>query len=118
MTEPEIKDLLKQYLICKRFIDTLEYKAEYFNCQDPQQISEKKEYEARMHVIKSLIQLLKPSDEYTLLHFHYITGLSVEKCALSMNISRRNAFRIFKKAHLRLCDFVNKKGEDDEQRAD
>ena len=80
------------------------------------QIDEKEVYEARMHAIESLIQLLSPSDEYTLLRLHYIKGLSVEKSAESMNVSRRTAYRMLKNARLHLCDFINKKGADNEQR--
>lgn len=114
MNENEVIELLKEYSTCKRFIDSQAYAKEYFNPYDTQQIDEKEVYEARMRAIECLIQLLAPSDEYTLLRLHYIKGLSVEKCAESMNVSRRTAYRMLKKAHLRLCDFINKKGETDE----
>lgn len=116
MTEPEVKDLLKQYLICKRFIDTQAYEKEYCNLNDVQGFDEKTTYEAKMNAIESFMQLLAPSDEYTLLRLHYIRGVPIEKCAFLMYISRRTAFRMLKKAHLSLCDFMNKKGADDEQR--
>lgn len=115
MNENEVIELLKQYSMCKRFIDSQAYAKEYFNPHNTQQIDEKELYEARMHAIESLIQLLSPSDEYTILRLHYIKVLSVEKCAESMNLSRRTAYRMLKKAHLRLCDFINKKGATDER---
>lgn len=111
MKETELIELLKQYPMCKRFIDSQAYAKEYFNPHDAQQIDEKAAYEARMRAIESLIQLLAPSDEYTILRLRYIKGLPVEKCAETMNVSRSTAFRMLKRAHLRLCDFVNKKGE-------
>lgn len=114
MNENEVVELLKQYLVCKKFLDSQAYAKEYFNPWDDQKIDEKEVYEARKKAIESLIQLLSPSDEYTLLRLHYIKGLPVEKCAESMNVSRRTAYRMLKRAHLRLCDFINKKGTTDE----
>lgn len=114
MNENEAIELLKQYAVCKRFLDSQTYAKEYFDPYNTQQIDEKALYEARMHVIESLIQLLSPSDEYTILHLRYIKGLPVEKCAECMNVSRSTAFRMLKKAHLCLCDFINKKGANNE----
>jgi len=110
MKETEIIELLKQYSVCKKFLDSHVYVKEYFD-SDSSKDDKKKIYEARIHAIESLIQLLEPSDEYTLLHLHYIKGLPVEKCAECMRVSQRTAFRMLKKAHVRICDFINKKGD-------
>lgn len=110
MIEAEVVDLLKQYSVCKRFLDSQEYAKEYFNPDDTQKIDEKEQYETRIHVIESLIQLLAPSDEYTLLRLHYIKGIAVKKCAESMNISVRTAYRILNKSYKHLSDLVSKKG--------
>ena len=114
MNENEVIELLNQYLVCKRFLDSQAYAKEYFNPHNRQKIDEKEIYETRMHAIESLIQLLSPSDEYTFCRLHYIKGLPVEKCAESMLISRRTAYRIRKKALERMCEFINKKGATDE----
>ena len=110
MKESEIIEFLKQYSVCKKFLDSQAYAKEYFNPNSTQEIDEKERYEARIHAIESLIHLLEPSDEYTLLHLHYIKGIAVEKCAECIVVSRRTAYRMLKKAHGRLCDFINKKG--------
>lgn len=110
MKESEVIELLKQYLVSKRFIDSQAYAKEYFNPYGTQKIEEKELYEARMHAIESLVQLLAPSDEYTFLRLRYIKGLTVEKCAESMFISTRTAYRLQKKAHKRMCCFINTKG--------
>ena len=115
MKETEVIELLKQYPMCKKFLDSQAYAKEYFNPCGTQKIEEKEIYEARMHVIESLIQLLAPSDEYTLLYLHYIKGIGVEKCAECMYVSRRTAFRILKRAYGHICDFISKKGADNEQ---
>jgi len=99
MKETEVIELLKQYSVCKRFLDSQAYAKEYFNPYDTQKIDEKEQYEARLHAIESLVQFLAPSDEYTLLRLHYIKGLPIEKCSESMYISRRTGYRLLKKAH-------------------
>ena len=115
MKETDVIALLKQYPVCKKFLDSQAYAKEYFNPDSTQEIDEKERYEARIHAIESLIHLLEPSDEYTLLHLHYIKGICVEKCAECIGVSRRTAYRMLKKAHGRICDFINKKGKNDER---
>lgn len=99
MKETELVEFLKQYSVCKRFLDSQAYAKEYFNPYDTQKIDEKEQYEARLHAIESLMQLLAPSDEYTLLRLHYIKGIPIEKCAESMCVSRRTGYRLLEKAH-------------------
>ena len=112
MQESEVIELLKQYPVCKRFIDSQAYAKEYFNPHSTQQICDKEVYAARMCVIESLIQLLAPSDECTLLYLHYIKDFSVEKCAECMYMSRRTAYRMLKKAYKLICEAINKTKEE------
>ncbi len=109
----DVVELLKQYRVSRTFLDSQKYAKEYFDYYDRFDIDKKEVYEARLHAIESLIQLLEPSDEYTLLHLHYIKGISVEKCAECMYVSERTAYRMLEKAHKKLCDFINKKGSTD-----
>lgn len=109
-TETEIRTLFKSYLICKKFLHSEEYAKEYFNQDGAGILAEKEQYEARMNVIESLIRYIEPSDEYTILRLHYICGVSVEKCAECMSVSRRTAFRMLNKAIKSICELVNKKG--------
>ena len=111
MKEHEVIDLLNQYSVCKRFLDSQKYAKEYFDPYDTQQIDKKEVYEARIHAIESLVELLEPSDEYTLLHLHYIKGISIQKCSECMYMSERTANRLLKKAHEKLRNFINMKGE-------
>jgi predicted DNA-binding protein (UPF0251 family) len=110
MKYDKIKELLKQYLVCRRYLDSQEYAKEYFNPNDTQKIDEKEQYEARLHAIESLIQFLAPSNEYTLLRLHYCKGISIEKCAESMDISYRTAYRILENAYKKLSVLINKGG--------
>ena len=109
MIKTEVIGLLKQYSVCKRFLDSQAYAKEYFDPHDRQKNDEKELYETRIHAIESLVRLLAPSDEYTLLWLHYIKDLHIEKCAESMCISVRTAWRRLNKAHRLLSDLVGKK---------
>lgn len=111
----DLVELLKKYRVYKRFIDSEEYAKEYFDYYDTQQIDKKDQYEAKINVIESLISFLEPSDEYTLLYLHYIKGIGIEKCSECMYLSTRTAYRLLNKAHEKLFDFVNKKGETNER---
>lgn len=102
-----IIELLKSYSTCKKFLYSQGYAKEYFDADDTQDSATIKQYEARINVIESLIKLLAPSDEYTLLDLHYIKGIPVEKCAEAMQVSRRTAFRMLKKAHKTIYDTVS-----------
>lgn len=115
MKKSDLVTLLLSYSVCEKFIRSQEYAQDFFNPYDTQKVSKREQYEARMNAVESLIQLLEPSDEYTLLHLHYIKGIPVEKCAESMFISRSTAFRMLKRAHEQILNLVNK-GADNEQR--
>ncbi len=109
MTENEVKELLKQYSMYKKFIDAQASVNKYFNLDCTQKIDEKELYEARIQSIESLMELLKPSNEYTLLYLHYVKGIAVEICAEYMYMSRSSVFRLLKKAHRQLCETINKR---------
>ncbi len=116
MKEIDIINLLKSYKTCKKFVQAQEYAKTYFDPTGTQEISKSEQCEARMNTIECLIQLLAPSEEYTLLYLHYIKGIPTEKCAESMFISTRTAYRLLSKAHKSIYELVSKKGADDEQR--
>ena len=77
MKEIDIINLLKSYKVCKKFVQAQEYAKTYFDPIGTQEISKSEQCEARMNTIECLIQLLAPSEEYTLLHLHYIKGIPV-----------------------------------------
>lgn len=109
MKQNDVIDLLKSYLVCKRYLDSQAYAKEYFNPDDTRKIDEKEIYEERIHTIESLMQLLAPSDEYTVFRLHYAKGVPIEKCAECMGVSRRTAYRILNNAHKSIYDLVIKK---------
>lgn len=105
MKETDLVIFLKSYSVDKKFISSQKYAKEFFD----KTLSVDDTRLGRMSVIEDLITLLNPSDEYTLLHLHYIKGLSTKKCAECMGISRSTAFRLLKKAHIALCEKLTKK---------
>lgn len=115
MEKIDIVTLLHSYSTCKKFLRAQEYAKEFFDPNGTHQVVEKELYETRMHALESVIQVLEPSDEYTILHLHYIKGVPVEKCAECMSVSRSTAYRMLKRAHTTIINLVNK-GADNEQR--
>lgn len=118
MKEIDIVTLLNSYSVCKKFLDSQEYTKEFFDTNATHKVVKKEIYEARMHVIESLIQLLEPSDEYTLLHLHYIKGLPVEKCAECMFVSRATAFRMLKNGRNTIVNLVNRRADNEQRETD
>ena len=90
----DVVKLLEYYPICKRFVASQKYAAEYFDAT----VESEGDYRKIMSLIESLIKSIAPSDEATLLHLHYVKGLSVEKCAECMFVSRSTGFRLLKRA--------------------
>lgn len=66
--------------------------------------------QSRDSEIEALIQLLKPSEERTILHLRYYERLGVEKCAERMYVSKSTAYRILKNAHKMLCEVMEAEG--------
>lgn len=90
----DVVKLLEYYPVCKRFVASQEYAAEYFDTPADQDV----EYRKIMSYVETLIKSISPSDEGTLLYLHYIKGLPVEKCAECMYMSRSTGFRLLKRA--------------------
>lgn len=111
MKETTLKRLLESYSIYKNFVRSQQYAVTYFNTDGTRKVDKKEEYEEKMNAIESLIQLIEPSNEYTLLHLHYIHGIPIEKCAESMLLSRTTAYRMLNKAYRSICELVNEKGK-------
>ena len=90
----DVVKLLEYYSVCKRFVASQEYAAEYFDTPADKDV----EYRKIMSLVETLVNSIAPSDEATLLHPHYIKGLPVEKCAECMSLSRSTGFRRLKRA--------------------
>ena len=106
--EKIVSSLLSSYLPAQRLLRSQEYAKEFFDPDDNHEISHKTEIEEKLDLIESLVELLGVSDEYTVVHLHYFKGLSVDKCAESMCISRTTAYRLLGKAYKRIYDKLSK----------
>lgn len=93
----EIAGILSAYREYGLLISSQEYAKEYF--AHSSRVKYKEECIERMRAIENLIKQMLPSKEGNLLHLHYIVGLSLEKCAEAMDISRRTAYRVLDRAH-------------------
>lgn len=91
--------LLKSYPAYKKQLSSENYAKTYFDKYKTFEELSAADCEKKMDFIKGLITSFAPSNIATLLNLHYINGLTVERCAESMNISRRTAFRLLKRAH-------------------
>lgn len=109
MKETELISFLKSYAIDKKFIDAQKYAIEFLNEDGTMTPSVNDERLRRMKAVESLIELLNPSEEHTLLYLHYINNIPVERCAECMYIARATAFRLLRKAHKTLCVKITKK---------
>lgn len=90
----DVVNLLERYKVCERFVSSQEYATTYFGITADQV----NDYRKIMDFVEILIASIAPSDESTLLRLRYIKGLSVEKCAECMSLSRSTGFRLLKRA--------------------
>lgn len=92
----DVVKLLEYYPFCKRFVDSQEYAAKYFDTPAVQ--DQDGEYRKIMSYVETLIKTIAPSDEATLLHLHYVKGLPVEKCAECMFFVKKYGIQALKKS--------------------
>ena len=96
----KVVNALSAYREYERYISSQEYAKEHFDRYGKVAVKDKSECLEKMKAIEDLIGDTLPSREGCILHLRYITGLSVDRCAEAMQISRRTAFRVLDKAHV------------------
>lgn len=108
----QIKDLLKSYAEYEKQFFAEKYAETFFDPYKTFQKLDNGECLKQMDFIKSLIIGLAPSSYATILNLHYINGLSIEKCAECMVVSRRSAYRLLDRAHIAISKrYQRMKGE-------
>ncbi len=106
MRENEVIELLDEYSRAKKALDGQACAIVRFKYhQEVEKI-----YRERVEEVESLLELLRPSKEFTLLYLHYAEGIPVEKCAEYMYVSRSTAYRIMKTAHKILREVMEAEG--------
>lgn len=102
-----VKRFFEEYRFFLKSLEMSRYEREYFgDCKGDEGASLGDEVllRAKMYEIKRFILSMPGSYERLFLYYHYIRGESVEKCAELLDISRRSAFRLKKKALLHAAE--------------
>ena len=112
----EAEALLKSYAVYENMLTANRYGAHFFDKHGEITGYSNEECQEKMDFIKDLIAGLAPSNAATLLNLHYVSRLSVEKCAECMAISRLSAFRLLKRAHVAVNNRYQRIKENDDER--
>ncbi len=98
---------LEKYSVFRKMIEMGVYGVNYFgkaenlidtHGRDASLCGSRAAAEAAMFAIRRFVLSLGASNEKVFLFYHYIHGETTERCAELMNISRRQAFRLKKRA--------------------
>ena len=96
----QIDDYFKGYLFYQKLLRLDRYEKQYFHTSEweheaPGELGLAR---AKMFRIRHAIMAIPNCDEKLLLHYHYIKGEPVERCAELLGVSRSSAFRMKKRA--------------------
>ena len=94
--EAQVKKYLESYLSLREMLYADSYAKEYSDNEPP--LCDAVIIRAKMHEIESFVRSLPVCREQNMLFQHYIRGHSVEFCGEMLDISRRTAFRVVKRA--------------------
>ena len=99
----EIEAYLNEYTVFRRMMDMDFYEKEYFGnayiWKEKHGLPGGDAYmKSRMFEIRRFVLSLGKCNEKIFLFYHYVHGESVTRCAELMNMSRRSAFRLKKRA--------------------
>ena len=95
--EQRVKAYLQSYKIYKEMLYADEYAYEYAEDADIP-LCDGVILRAKMHEIEQFIRSLPVCREQNMLFQHFVRGHSVEFCGEMLDISRRTAFRLIKRA--------------------
>lgn len=94
--QEKVKKYLESYLTYKEMLYADEYAKDYSDTEIP--LCDGIILRAKMHEIESFVRSLPVCREQNMLFQHYIRGHSVEFCGEMLDVSRRTAFRVIKRA--------------------
>ena len=96
------EEFLRQYRYGFKMLTMNKYERDYLGPHLPEDglycADEEAYIKARMFEIKRFITALPSDDRKLLLYYHYVHGETVEKCAELLNVSRRTAYRLKRRA--------------------
>ena len=92
----QVKKYLESYLALRGMLFADSYAKDYSDSEPP--LCDGIIIRAKMHEIECFVRSLPVCREQNMLFQHYIRGHSVEFCGEMLDVSRRTAFRIVKRA--------------------
>lgn len=98
----ETKRFLESYKANKKLLGMMKYEKEFF-LPEPDDLTllsapDEVLIRSRMFEVRRFIMNFEDGNEKLMLFYHYIRGVSVEKCAEMMDISRTSGFRVLRRA--------------------
>ena len=96
------EEFLRQYRYGFKMLTMNKYERDYLGPDLPEDglycVDEEAYIKAKMYEVKRFITALPPDDRKLLLYYYYIHGETVEKCGELLNVSRRTAYRLKRRA--------------------
>lgn len=97
-----VTEFLRQYRYGFKLLAANKYEHDYFGGNIPDDgfccTDDEAYVKAKMFEVKRFVTSLAPDDRKLMLYYYYIHGETVERCAEMLDISRRSAFRLKKRA--------------------
>jgi len=96
----KVENFLKGYRLNRKFLELERYEKEFPGVMDDgnTDISEVAFARPKMYEVRHFVMGLKNSEEKLLLYYHYIKGISVERCSELLGMSRSSGYRLKKRA--------------------
>ena len=96
-----VKDFLRGYRMYGKMLILDRYEKEFLKGRDTVEHcapSEAMFARAKMYRVRHFINQLPNCDEKLFLYYHYVKGVSVERCGEMLDVSRTSAFRMKERA--------------------
>ena len=104
--ENQVKIYLESYKSYKELLHADKYARDYAAAETP--LCDRVILKAKMYEIELFVRSLPVCREQNMLFQHYIRGHSVEFCGEMLDVSRRTAFRVIKRAISMAAEYYGK----------
>lgn len=104
--EIQVKKYLEGYKSYKELLYADDYARDYADTEAP--LCDRVLLKSKMYEIELFVRSLPVCREQNMLFQHYIRGHSVEFCGEMLDISRRTAFRVIKRAIAMASEYYKK----------
>ena len=99
----QVREFLLSYRLCVEMLDLRKYERKRIGdgelpaCCEDILAGDETYWRIRLHEVNALVGNMKNSREKLILYYHYIRGLSVERAANLLGVSRRTGYRLHQK---------------------